>query len=710
MKKQFNQINSDAIFQFLRTYLIILVVIFVCCTICFNKAFLIVEENSIEENMYLMQKDIGYIEDVFQEAYVSGMELNSSEALKHLGYMTRHIQPDYLNATKNVLSKYKEIAVRCSEWNGTVFVHLPRLDRVIYDNSIYMSEVFTINYLENWDITNAEWYNLCKGDAVFPFIYKMSNGDMLYVFPCLQSVQKSNRIGTSFIRINREELLKYMSFWERYSSFSFFVLQEKDMLISEDRLGYEEKLEEEWLEVPGNYKSGDNLVFHVRSEEDGGRSYILVIPQQEAMTKLEELRAFVWVILFAAMIIGMVLAVFFSTKSGRMVNQMLLDKKKDTVALQKTFFHNLLKAEFLSNAEMEYMAKRVNLELQKGTYYAAMIRLFPQIDVENIDGTTVEEARTLQVLVKEKLESVYHLPMWSYKKNTLVTTYVIEVENEQEILQALEKVVLWLREEQHVDACWGVGTPCKDLLAFWKSAEEAYTALTFDEKEQAVCLYANMLYHDEVYYLPYAVEDYLAKALKGGDRKAVQEVLQMIRKENFSRRNISRKQFMKLNQGICDILATQLRDMGENEERLIALSSIISEKKGGCEEYFDCLEKVCAEICIYFAGQKNKKRHEKMEDILSFIQDNYADSGMGLGMVSEYCKLSEGYLSAMFKEEMQVNFGDYIEKIRIEKASELLLEGKLIADIAEMTGYNSVQSFRRAFKRVKGVSPSEYRA
>ena len=91
------------------------------------------------------------------------------------------------------------------------------------------------------------------------------------------------------------------------------------------------------------------------------------------------------------------------------------------------------------------------------------------------------------------------------------------------------------------------------------------------------------------------------------------------------------------------------------------------------------------------------------------MEENYADPGMGLGMVSGYCKLSEGYLSAMFKEEMQVNFADYLEQMRIERACRLLTEGELVAVVAPKTGYNSVQSFRRAFKRVKGISPSEYR-
>ena len=91
------------------------------------------------------------------------------------------------------------------------------------------------------------------------------------------------------------------------------------------------------------------------------------------------------------------------------------------------------------------------------------------------------------------------------------------------------------------------------------------------------------------------------------------------------------------------------------------------------------------------------------------MEDNLRIQVWGLAMVSEQFGLSEGYLSALFKEEMNVNFADYLEDLRMKEACRLLKEGGLVADIAERTGYNSVQSFRRAFKRVLGVSPSEYR-
>lgn len=736
MKKSFRNINNDAIFRFLCTYLIILVIIFGCCTVCFRKAFAIVEDNLIEENEYLMKQEITRVEDLFQDAYSDGMEFNSSDVFKNLGNMKEIVQPDYYNATKKVLSKYEDILHRREEWSGNVCAYIPGIDRVIYGNSVYRGSVFQVNYLAKWQLTEEEWYDMRHGKEIFPYLYSPACGDLFYVFPCPKSLQNTEGIGTTMFRIARETILEQMSLLEKYSSCSFFVMQEDGMLISEDGLECSAQLPEECLQKPGTYRLDDKLILNVETDRGDERNYVLVIPQQEALVRLETLRAVMWVIVLAAMIFGVVMAIFFSMKNGKPINQMVhvlkgydenmegfdleglndtvtrvvQENKKDRVEMRKIFFHNLLKAEFLSRAEMEYMAAKVELELQKGTYYAAMIRFFPQIDVESIDGITVEESRTLQALVWEKLESLYPLSSWAYKKNTLVTMYVIETEDEKKLLEVLEGITLWLRDEHHADACWGVGTPCRDLMSFWKSAEEAHTVLLHNEKEEAVCCYSDALYHDDTYYLPYSVEDYLVKGLKGGDSQSVHDALQMIQNENFARRSICRKQFMKLNQRICDILAVPLKEADEQEECLIELSGIIAERKGGYQEYFACLESICEDICQYSMGQKNRKRLEKMKDILMFIQENYSNPSMGLGMVSEYCKLSEGYLSAIFKEEMGVNFGEYLEQIRIEKACELLNNGQLVADIAQQTGYNSVQSFRRAFKRVKRVSPSEYRA
>jgi YesN/AraC family two-component response regulator len=69
------------------------------------------------------------------------------------------------------------------------------------------------------------------------------------------------------------------------------------------------------------------------------------------------------------------------------------------------------------------------------------------------------------------------------------------------------------------------------------------------------------------------------------------------------------------------------------------------------------------------------------------------------------------YLSQLYKDQTGVNFSDDLEKYRMKKAKDLLLNKDLsIEDISARTGYQSATAFRRAFKRVEGISPSEFRS
>lgn len=78
--------------------------------------------------------------------------------------------------------------------------------------------------------------------------------------------------------------------------------------------------------------------------------------------------------------------------------------------------------------------------------------------------------------------------------------------------------------------------------------------------------------------------------------------------------------------------------------------------------------------------------------------------------MAEQVERPEKYISQLFKEVTGVNFSDHLIKVRMDQAIILLKESGLTVDeIAVRVGYNSSHSFRRAFKRLMGVSPSAYR-
>ena len=128
------------------------------------------------------------------------------------------------------------------------------------------------------------------------------------------------------------------------------------------------------------------------------------------------------------------------------------------------------------------------------------------------------------------------------------------------------------------------------------------------------------------------------------------------------------------------------------------------------QEYFRRLRQLCRKICNDNVEKKQEQRGQLVEEIKEYIRAHYCESDMGLSRVGGEFRVSESYLSTVFKEQSGGNFADYLETLRIEKACELLQDKELtVNDVAETVGYNSVQSFRRAFKRVKGVSPKELR-
>ena len=581
-----------------------------------------------------------------------------------------------------------------------------------------------------------EWTALCGEERTTPFYYASSGEDIFYVFPCMTSIQNTERIGTVFWKIDRNEFLEQFGFLEKYSSYSLFLHKNGERLLTEDGLNCGDLLEQSCFLQEGTGSAGRNIVIAMESEREPDMVYTLVVPQQEAMDKLQELKWYIWLMLLGAVIAGAAIACLFALRSGKPINtiadilkdreedpaygdlwkisdrveQIVLEQQKNQKELRKAFFHNLLKANFLSDSEMRYMASGAGVQLTGECYYAAAIRIFPQIDGESIDRQTVEEARALQVLIMERMEKQHEFSVWSYKKNTLTTLYIIEEKDKDALRNLLTDITSWLRNCCHADARWGVGGICSDLMYFWKSAEEATMALEFEEPENPVTFYTEINRLDSSYHLPYSVEEHLMQGLRAGNYSEVLNTIEMIKQENFICRTIGHRQFLQLNRDICDILAEQMKGWEDQEERLIGLSTLISAGRGEYLPYFKRLSELCDEICRQSVTQRSRKHEEKVRAILEFLEKNYSDSNMGLGMTSEEFRISESYLSLIFKEKTGVTFGDYLEKIRIEQACRLLKEGRLIVAVAEQTGYNSVQSFRRAFKRVKGISPSEYRA
>lgn len=106
---------------------------------------------------------------------------------------------------------------------------------------------------------------------------------------------------------------------------------------------------------------------------------------------------------------------------------------------------------------------------------------------------------------------------------------------------------------------------------------------------------------------------------------------------------------------------------------------------------------------------KSGDKSKYVMDALAYISEHYGDADLCIRKISDELGISEGRLSHVLKKETDYSVGTYIKRYRIREAMKLLKCGKYkVYEIAEKVGYKDITYFSTTFKKVTGVSPSDY--
>lgn len=96
---------------------------------------------------------------------------------------------------------------------------------------------------------------------------------------------------------------------------------------------------------------------------------------------------------------------------------------------------------------------------------------------------------------------------------------------------------------------------------------------------------------------------------------------------------------------------------------------------------------------------------EKIKPVISYI-DLHLQEPLSVGQIADYAGYSEYHFLRIFKQCMGMTVMEYVNKRRMLKASEDILDGARILDVAVKYGWQSHSGFTKAFKREYGISPS----
>ena len=134
------------------------------------------------------------------------------------------------------------------------------------------------------------------------------------------------------------------------------------------------------------------------------------------------------------------------------------------------------------------------------------------------------------------------------------------------------------------------------------------------------------------------------------------------------------------------------------------------------DQYSPHIMKSEIEIILSLIMRESKKIHHlkatrtssAYKYIVQYMKKN-VEENLDLKTIAYDNKFSESNLKKIFKEHSNESVMAYFNRLKIERACELIAMGKRISDISDTLGYSSPNYFAVAFKKIMGVSPSEYK-
>ena len=105
---------------------------------------------------------------------------------------------------------------------------------------------------------------------------------------------------------------------------------------------------------------------------------------------------------------------------------------------------------------------------------------------------------------------------------------------------------------------------------------------------------------------------------------------------------------------------------------------------------------------------RGSKTDKIVEAAKEYVRENYGEK-LTLAAIASKIGISQGYLSSVFKKQTGGNLNDYINQMKIEKAKELLEKHEyMMYEISDMLGFENPSYFSKVFKKLTGITPSEY--
>lgn len=377
----------------------------------------------------------------------------------------------------------------------------------------------------------------------------------------------------------------------------------------------------------------------------------------------------------------------------------------------KSYVRKLLTGQTSSEEEASYIKEYLNLIGDPLYYNCLYIVAYNNAGDSGENTQQIRSSDDFNQVITNALQNFLGSPLYYFNPDTRTYALLLACTKEDEanlIIKTNETIVQlhnYLLDTYGIWLFAGIGRNTDSLTNVWESYQQAVESISYTSKNYFFFPYEFIKKDSNAFYYPPELSTKLIHFITTGNTSQVLELFNLIHQENIEERSLPINLLKFL---LSDIRNTLLKARFALPNGISADVTSNLDKQFNEHATFKLCEDIALTLCKLFAVESEDTN--LVTAIEKYIEKNFMDPSMGLNKISDEFQISESYFSHMFKEKTGVNFSTYLENIRMSEAARMIKETDIsLNELYISVGYNNANTFRRAFKKIYGVTPSSMR-
>lgn len=481
-------------------------------------------------------------------------------------------------------------------------------------------------------------------------------------------------------------------------------------------------------ETEGSFidKAGEKKLVAFIKPQDQGDVYIRVYPYDQINGDIIRMRNLSLVLTALVLVLGVIWSVRISRKIYQPIDEMSVSLKKLQADKRQHDYRNrqqtlqLLFDEIQMNQnDMPQKLIKQGVQLDHTGYFSlAMFKIDDYSVFCQKYSTTDRDLFSFAIgnIANEIMSVAFRneaIEMPGNQVVLLIQTKEAQGEQEKKRIQHLcreiqEKVKEYLKFS--VSCILSESVHFDELPVLYGGVKDAEQYRMYLGKESLFCVSDMIIRQPSDYSYPVETETELVKELNLGNvAKAKAWYLEMVNSLYFYPMNVLSANLLRLSVAIYKVIpAVEYKSSSimyhyNDIAARIAQCEIIDEVN---QLFFGFFEAIGENQSMW----RDSKHNQLMDKINRIIREESGDSNLSLEVIADRLSLSSDYVGKLYKKYTGKTITNCVNEERIENAKRLLLETKLtVGQVSEQAGFLTNQYFLSLFKKMNGLTPSEFR-